>query len=73
MPAIAEMKTASDHPVAVACGEKLRARANHGIPRVASPSAMAPKARTRETTVVRAALSPNAEPMSPHSGTSQAE
>ena len=70
MPMTEVMKTASDQPALVVSGPKLSSRASHGIPSVASPRAIAPNARTRPITRVRAAGSVNAEPMSPQNGTS---
>ena len=70
MPRTDAAATASVHPVAVVSGEKLSARASHGIPSVASPSAIAPNARTCAMTPVRSFGSGKAEPMRPQNGTS---
>ena len=71
MPRNDVMNTASDHPLLVVSGPKLSRRASQGIPSVARPSAMAPKARTIPMTLVRSVGSAKAEPMRPQNGTSQ--
>ena len=72
MPANAASVTASDQPLPVVSGPKLSAAARYGIPSVASPSEIAPNARTFEITRVRRTGSVKAEPIRPQNGTSHA-